>query len=98
MIPVSATECTCKQCGAEFYIGRTHPKLHDDYLMPGYCPVCGATNSLTGVTVGFTIKGATPSPAVDFDGECAICGRTLKEHSVEGIMTCAHRQSGQSVT
>jgi hypothetical protein len=48
MIPASAMECNCDQCGAEFYIGRTSPKRFDDYLWPGYCPVCGASKSLRG--------------------------------------------------
>jgi hypothetical protein len=92
MIPVSATECTCNQCGAELYIGRTNPKRPDDYLMPDYCPMCGLTKSLTGVTITAMIQGADPSRAVDFDGECAICGRTLKEHSLEGITACAQTE------
>jgi hypothetical protein len=91
-VPVSSSECTCQKCGAEFYLGRTHPSRFDDYLIPEYCPVCGATKSLTIVTLTATIKGADPSRAVDFDGECSICGRTLKEHSLEGIQACAHKQ------
>jgi len=89
MIPVSATECTCHQCGAEFYIGRTNPKRLDDCLMPDYCPMCGATKSQSGSVVTTSFKGQDPSRAVDFDGECAICGRTLKEHSLEGITMVA---------
>ena len=41
MKPVSATECTCNHCGAEFYAGHTNPKRVDDYLWPAYCPMCG---------------------------------------------------------
>jgi len=38
------------------------------------------------------IKEADPSRAVYFDRECSICGRTVKEHSLEGIQACAHKQ------
>ena len=93
MIPASAMECNCDQCGAEFYIGRTSPKRFDDYLWPGYCPVCGASKSLTGITVTSKFKQADASRAVDFEDACAICGRTLKEHSIEGVKACGRKRS-----
>jgi DNA-directed RNA polymerase subunit RPC12/RpoP len=91
-VPVSASQCTCQNCGAEFYLGNKNPSRFDDYLIPTYCPVCGGTKSLSIVTMTATTEGADPSRAVDFDGECSICSRTLKEHSVEGIQACAQKQ------
>jgi hypothetical protein len=91
-VPVSSSQGTCQKCGTEFYLGRTHPSRFDDYLIPEYCPVCGATKSLTIITLNTTIKGSDPSRAVDFDGVCSICGRTMKEHSIEGIVACAQKQ------
>ena len=61
MIPASATECGCQQCGAHFYIGRTNPKRLDDYLMPAYCPLCGSNASLSGRTTTATFKHANPA-------------------------------------
>lgn len=92
MIPASATECTCDRCGAEFYIGRANPQRPDDYLMPEYCPACGANRSLSGSTITAETQGADPSRAVDLDAECLICGKALKEHSIEGIKGCARKQ------
>jgi hypothetical protein len=91
-VPVSSAQCTCQECGAEFYLGRTHPSRSDHYLIPKYCPVCGSSKSLRTITLTATMKGADPSRAVDFDGECSTCGRTMKEHSAEGIVACAHKQ------
>ena len=94
MIPASATECTCHKCGAQFYIGRTNPKRLDDYLMPAYCPLWGSNASLSGTTLTVTFNQGDASRAVDFDGACDVCGRTLKEHSIEGIKACARKQRG----
>lgn len=102
MKPVSATECTCNHCGAEFYAGHTNPKRVDDYLWPAYCPMCGVRSlsisirSTTGKakmrTITGTVKEGGPSRVVDFDDVCNICGRTLKEHSLEGIEACADKE------
>jgi hypothetical protein len=91
-LPISSSQCTCQKCGAEFYVGRTHPSRSDDYLIPEYCPVCGVAKSLAILTLATTVKGADPSRVVNFDGECSICGRTMKEHSVEGIVACGQKQ------
>jgi hypothetical protein len=95
MIPISATECTCHKCGAEFYVGRTNLERPDDYLMPDYCPMCGAAKSLSGVTVAATIRREDPSRAVDFDGECAnhpprrlVCG-DFTPHKIHSLVGCS---------
>ncbi len=54
--PVDLTECTCDQCGIEFEIGRRNPEPPNDYLIPKYCPMCGApAKFLKRVTTSFTV-------------------------------------------
>lgn len=47
------------------------------------------------VTVDFTIKGADPNAKVAPDAECAMCGRTFEQHTIDGHKACAKKQREQ---